>query len=69
MKTVSQLREKKLTLERGETLPDPYSLRNDQIEDVDALPEVSWEDVMHYLIEIPSIYTKIKLKAYKSPEA
>ena len=60
---------KKITLESGETLPDPYSLRNDWIEDVDALPEVSWEDVTHYLIETPSIYTKGKLKAYKSLEA
>ena len=40
---------KRLTLKSGETLPDPYSLRNDWIEDVDALPEVSWEDVTHYL--------------------
>ena len=31
---------RKLTLESGETLPDLYSLRNDWIEDVDALPEV-----------------------------
>ena len=31
---------KELTLESGETLPDPYSLRNDWIEDVDALSEV-----------------------------
>ena len=60
---------KERTLESGETLPDPYSLRNDWIEDVDALPEVSWEDVTHYLIETPSIYTKGKLKAYKSLEA
>ena len=30
-------------LESGEALPDPYSLGNDWIEDVDALPEVSWE--------------------------
>ena len=56
-------------MESGETLPDPYSLRNDWIEDVDALPEVSWEDVTHYLIEPPSVYTKGKLKAYKSLEA
>ena len=60
---------KKLTLEIGETLPDPYSLRNDWIKDVDAIPEVSLEDVTHYLIEIPSIYTNGKLKAYKSLEA
>ena len=60
---------KKLTLESGETLPDPYSLKNDWIEDVDALPEVSWEDVTHYLIETASIYTKGKLKVYKSLEA
>ena len=60
---------KERTLESGETLPDPYSLRNDWIKDADALPEVSWEDVTHYLIETPSIYTKGKLKAYKSLEA
>ena len=60
---------KERTLESGETLPDPYSLRNDWIEDVDALLEVSWGDVTHYLIETPSIYAKEKLKAYKSLEA
>ena len=32
-------------LENGEALPNLYSLRNDWIEDGDALPEVSWEDV------------------------
>ena len=47
---------------------DPYSLKNGCIEDVYALPEVSWEDVTHYLIDTPSIYTKGKLKAYKSLE-
>ena len=30
----------KITLESGETLLDPYSLRNDWIEDVDALGRV-----------------------------
>ena len=45
---------KTLTLESGEALPDPYSLRSDWIEDVDALP---------------SIYIKGKLKAYKSLES
>ena len=69
MKAISQLTEKNLTFENGETLPHPYSLQNDWIEDVDVLPEVSWEDVMHYLKETPSIYTKGKLKAYKSLEA
>ena len=34
---------KKITLESDETLPNLYSLRNDWIEDVNALPEVSWE--------------------------
>ena len=60
---------KKLLLESGKTLPNPYSLRNDWIQDVDALPEVPWEDETHCLIETPSIYTKEKLKAYKSLEA
>ena len=60
---------KKITLESGETVPDPYSLRNDSIEDVDALPEVSWKDVTHYLIQTLPIYTKGKLKVYKSLEA
>ena len=46
-----------------------HSLRNDWIEDVDALLEVSRKDVMHYHIKTPSIYTKRKLKAYKSLEA
>ena len=56
-------------LESGETLPNPQSLRNDWIEYVNALPEVSWEDMTHYLIETPSIYTKENLKAYKSLDA
>ena len=41
MKAINELTEKKLTLESGETLPDRYSLRNDWIEDVDALLKVS----------------------------
>ena len=45
---------KKLTLESGEILPDPYSLKKDWIEDADILPEVSREDVTHYLIETPT---------------
>ena len=61
--------QKKAYVGKQRNTPDPYSLRNDWIEDVDALPEVSWEDVTHYLIETPSIYTKVKLKAYKSLEA
>ena len=65
MKAINELTEKKLTLESGETLPDRYSLRNDWIEDVDALLKVSQEDVTHYLIETPSIYTKGKMKVYK----
>ena len=53
-----------IRLESGKTLP--YSLRNDWIKDVDASPEVSWEDVTHHLnLETPSIYIKEKLKAYK----
>ena len=55
-------------MESGKTLP--YSLRNDWIKDVDASPEVSWEDVTHHLnLETPGIYKKGKLKASKLLEA
>ena len=61
---------KKLTLGNGRTLPDPYFIGEDNWDcNVSKLPNVVWPDIYNYLIDKPSIYTKQKLKAYKSLEA
>ena len=60
----------KLTLKSGEQLPDPFILPDDDwSDDIANLPDISWRDVTDYLIDSPSIYTKERMKAYKSLEA
>ena len=60
----------KLTFTNGSTLPDPYVLEQDTWSgDLSKLPDITWGDVYNYLINTTSIYTKEKLKAYKSLEA
>lgn len=60
---------KKLTLESGRLLPDPYNISDGWSDDVTRLPDISWGDVYTYLLEAPSKYIKDKLKRYKSSEA
>lgn len=60
----------KLTLKSGERLPDPFTLPDkDWSDEMTNLPEISWRDVTDYLIDSPSIYTKERMKAYKSLQA
>lgn len=59
---------RKLTLADGSKLADPYTLQEWQ-EDLTGLPKVEWPDIYMYLIETPCVYSKEKLKAYKSLDA
>ena len=56
---------KKLTLSDGTILTDPYALTQWK-DDVTGLPSVEWPEIYSYLIEKPSVYSKEKLRAYKS---
>ena len=58
----------KLTLSDGIQLPDPYSIK-DWIVDPSKWPAIEWPDIYTYLIEKPSVYTKDKLRAFKSLDA
>ena len=55
----------KLTLTNGVRLPDPCTI-NEWVEDVSKWPNIQWPDIYTYLIEKPSVYTREKLRAYKS---
>ncbi|ELT93593.1 hypothetical protein CAPTEDRAFT_211284 [Capitella teleta] len=60
----------KLVLTSGEEIPDPYSISEaDWIVDIREWPIISWPDIHGYLIDTPSLYTKEKLRAYKSLDA
>ncbi|XP_065643270.1 uncharacterized protein LOC136075006 [Hydra vulgaris] len=59
----------KLTLCDGVVLPDPFSIKDDWSNDVSLLPDKTWPEMYIYLIEMPSEFTKDKLRAYKSLEA
>lgn len=56
---------KKLTLSNGIRLPDPCTIV-EWIEDVSRWPNIQWPDIYTYLVEKPSVYTREKLRAYKS---
>ena len=59
----------KLTLSIGEQLPDPFILHSDWSDDVSLLPDITYPDIYHYLIEYPSQFSRESLKAYKSLES
>jgi hypothetical protein len=52
-----------------QSLPDPYKLVTNWVNDMTVWPDVTFGDIYAYLIESPGIYTKEALKAYKSLEA
>ena len=58
---------RKLTLSTGESLLDPFTIKNWKFDD-SLLPDISWPDIYNYLIEYPSVFSKESLKAYKSLE-
>ena len=54
----------------GNELKDPYSIAESQwTEDMKGWPETHFGDLYVYLIDTKGIYTKEKLKAFKSLEA
>ena len=59
----------KLTLSTGEQLPDPFILHSNWPDDVSLLPDITYPDIYHFLIEYPSQFSKESLKAYKSLES
>ena len=55
--------EKKLTLNNGFLLPDPYSLGASQwSSEENLLPDITFADITFYLIETPSEFTRDKTK-------
>ena len=61
----------KLTLVNGVSLTDPYSISAAQWvhNHPTKWPPLQWPDIHDYLIETPSLYTREKLRAYKSLDA
>lgn len=60
----------KLKVDGSVSLKDPYSIAESQwTEDMKEWPEIHFGDLYTYLINTKGIYTKEKLKAYKSLEA
>ena len=57
---------KKLTLNDGTHLDDPYGIERKWTDDITKLPNICWSDVTQYLIETPSAYTMEAVKAYNS---
>ena len=59
----------KLTLSTGEQLPDPFILHSNWPDHVSLLPDITYPDIYHFLIEYQSQFSKESLKAYKSLES
>ena len=59
----------KLTLSTGEQLPDPFILHSNRSDDIFLLPDITYLDIYHYLIERPGLFSKESLKAYKILES
>lgn len=61
---------KKLTLVSGIRLTDPFAIPPCQwVNDETKWPRIQWPEIYNYLIDTPSVYTREKLKAYKSLDA
>ena len=50
-------------------LPDPINVKKEWSDDIVLLPDLTWPDIVNYLINTPSEYTRDKIRAYKSIEA
>lgn len=60
----------KLTLVSGIRLTDPFAIPPCQwVNDETKWPSIQWPEIYNYLIDTPSVYTRDKLKAYKSLDA
>ena len=61
---------KKLTLNSGRLLPDPCSIEDEKWkQDQTLMPDIVYADIVFYLLETPSEYTRDKIRCYKSLEA
>ena len=60
---------RKLTLENGHKLPDPFSFTTGWSDDPTTLPDISFADIYMYVIHTPSEFTHEKLRAHKSLDA
>ena len=58
----------KLKITTGEQLSDPYTLKEKWMNDISNIPEITWTDVISYLLDTSSGYTKKSIKAYKTLE-
>ena len=56
----------KLTLANGVKLEDPYAITTGWLADISKLPNITWSNVIKYLVDTPSEYTKEAVKAFKS---
>ena len=59
----------RLTLSTGEQLPDLFIFHSNWSDDVSSLPDITYLDIYHYLIEYPSQFSKESLTAYKLLES
>jgi hypothetical protein len=48
---------------------DPYTFPPNMIRPADSFPDLQYPDIFNYLVNMPSVYTKDDLKAYKSLDA
>ena len=61
---------KKLTMENGEDIPDPFCIKQERwIDDLKLWLNVEYGNIYNYLIDTKGLFTKESLKAYKSLEA
>ena len=61
---------RRLTLNSGILLPDPWSIEHEKWEqDESLMPDISYADIVFYLLETPSEFTRDKIRCYKSLDA
>lgn len=58
----------KIVLANGDCLPDP-ELLTEWVDNVIKWPDIHWPAIYCYLVDKPSVYTREKLRAYKSLDA